>query len=251
MTRATYTTASERREHALQLIRPEGITLQQIAAAMGYANVSNASNIMAALEFAGQAFKCRAKLKDHDRKQSSEVVYFPTQADRDAFMAVHREQIRQLALQRKRDKVYRAEYYAKRNEQRRLARQAGMQQRAAERALREALKVAEAEQRKQRARHEREAKAAEKARARAEAKKTQQRLQAETRAAGKLAKPDNTAKPAPVRVAPAPRNDLPIIIPANVRITRAPSPPDRWAVSNAPSVISSSECRKWAREVTA
>lgn len=233
------------------MLCPEGITLQQIAAAMGYANVSNASNIMAALEFAGQAFKCRAKLKNHERKQSSEVVYFPTQADCDAFMAVHREKIRQLALERKRSKVYRAEYYAKRNEQRRIARQAAVQKKAAERAQREALKLAEAEQRKERARLQREALAAVKERARAEAKKIRERMKAETKAAGKLAalKP---AIPAPVSVsARGPAFVAGDPDTSRARITIAPPVPSRWAANDAAPVVNSAQCRGWAKAVTA
>lgn len=251
MTRATYTTASERREHALRLLRPEGITLQQVATAMGYANVSNASIILASLEFAGQAFKVRAKLKQDTRKQSSEIVYFPTQADLDAFVTAHREAKRLQDLARKKSAGYRTAYYAKRNEQRRIARQESILQKQAERAQREALKLAEAEQRKQRARLDREAKAAQQAREKAEAKKTQQRLKTETKAAGKLAIFKTTAKPAPVRIAITPRHDLPIIIPEGLQIQRAPTPPDRWAVTNPAPIVNASECRTWAKAVTA
>ena len=250
MTRAAYIHATERREHARQLLKPEGVTLQQIATAMGYANVSNASNIMSTLEFAGLAFKCRAKIKTDMRPQASETIYFPTQADLDAFNAAHREAKRLQDIARKKSKGYRTEYYAKRNEQRRLARQARVQAAYAEKAQREALKLAEAEQRKQRARLEREAKAAAKDREKREAESQRRALKAMTKAAGKLGKQKGTASPAPAK----PRGpafvggelDL-----SRARITIAPKPRSRYEVESAPSVISSRECRAWAQAAAA
>ena len=78
-----------------------------------------------------------------------------------------------------------------------------------------------------------------------------QSLKVITKAAGYMAKDGSIAMPAPVRIGAAPRVDLPIIIPEGLQIQRAPTPPDRWAVSNPAPVVSSSECRAWAKAVTA
>lgn len=247
-----YKLGAEMRARILDAVRVKPMPLLELADALNV-HITNLRSTVAVMCSDGDLFTCRARGADREKH---EVWAFADMAQRNAFAAEC--QARTDALQRRYQAEYRERVKATRAEHARRARAQVAERKAAERLARaqaeqkaREIRLAEREIAKQRERHESEAKTAEKARARAEAKKTQQRLKAETRAAGKLAKPDNTARPAPVRVAPAPRNDAPIIIPANVRITRAPSPPDRWAVSTAPSVISSSECRKWAKAVTA
>ncbi len=89
-----------------------------------------------------------------------------------------------------------------------------------------------------------------KQRQRPDASATIKRLKAETKAAGILIERKGTKnakapRPAgPARIAGEP--DI-----SKARITRDPRPRDRFAVDSAPQVVTSSECRPWARGVIA
>lgn len=259
-----YLSAEERRRQALSFLTTEGVPLNQLRDAMGYRSAENAAKIMAQLIFAGMAFSCRSRVNPNSH--GWDTVYFSTEESRDAYVAARRAQMLEKARQRKRDTAYRLPYYLKRNEQRKIARaekaklreerkareaQEKAEQKARMKAEAKALRAAEAELRKQRQRLDREAKAAEKQREKAQAKSQAARLRAQTRAASQLAKVRGTSTPAPVKPSGPAHLAGPAIVPADVKVTRYPTPPDRFAVLKAPSVVSSRECRAWAEAAAA
>lgn len=265
MTRIRFSTEA-RVEQVQALLKPEGTTTRQIADALGIKTAARTSIILAAAGRAGVAFRTFARVSDEFK--TPEQVYFPTAADRDAFRAAYdakmiarrkeREATRGRAKYERRRDVERAVRAALREEAKelreanaiaaRLQREAERSKQAAERLNR----ISERERAKLRARLDREAAAAAKAREKAEALKTKQRLKAETRAAGLLAKPKAGAVAAPVVVKP--KGPAFLSGPADesqAKRISLPTPPGRFAVTEAPSVISSRECRKWAEEVAA
>ena len=250
-----YISAEERRKHALAVLR-DGISLAEVRDALGYAHNENAHRIMDALVYAGQAFPARAKVDPAGGGHAWTTRYFLTAEARDAFVAAKDAAIAERKRARKKVTNASAPYYEKRKAARKAARAERVQARAAEqaaaRAQREALKLAEAEQRKAKARLAREAAEALKKREKAEAKKTTTRLKAETKAAGKIAKPRGTAVAAPSVATPkGPAHIVGELDLSRAKVTRAPTPPDRWAAKQAAPVISSNECRPWAEAVAA
>lgn len=257
---------AEARARIVASVQVQGLPVRRIAEVIG-AHATNVRSVVARLCADGLVFTCRVCASGKGRH---EVWVFGDMAQRDAFhaeckarSAENQRRIRREYLQRNRELH---------NERARMARaraslvKADLRQREAaaraeraKAALQEierqraavAVRRAEREIAKQRERLAREARAAERARAQAEAKKTRERLKAETRAASQMAKASNTARPAPVRIGPALRADGPIIIPEGLVIQRAPTPPDRWAVSNPAPVCNSRDCRAWAKAVTA
>lgn len=268
MTRIHFSTAA-RVEQVSAVLAPKGITTIQIANALGVKSASRMSLILKAAVDAGVAFGTFARVSED--KQTPEMVYFPTAADRDTFRAVYEVEIvkrRKERQSRKARSKYlrnRSKEIAKRSAMRKearelreanaiaeaIARRARQQEQAAAQEQARVLRRAEAEQRKERARLDREAQAAAKQREKAEAATKRKRLQAETRQAGLMAKV-KAAKPAPVVIKP--RGPAFIEGPAdesNAKKFKADTPPDRFAVEKAPSVISSSQCRPWAEAVAA
>jgi hypothetical protein len=250
-----YISAELRRQQALEILR-DGITIAEIRDALGYASNENATRVMDALVYAGQAFHARAKADPESGGRAWTTHYFKTAEARDAYVKAKDKAIAERKSARKKATANRMPYYIKRNAERKAARQARVQEdaakRAAEKAQREALQLAEAEQRKERARLEREAKAAAKQREAASAKSQQARLKAETKAAGLMAQLKSNAKAAPVVIKA--RGPAFVDGPADMsraKITKLPTPPDRFAVTKAPSVISSGACRSWAAAVAA
>lgn len=254
MTRV-YMSADERRQQALSLIPVGGISSKDLCKAMGYAKSENAVRIVDALVFAGMVQSCRTRASDDPTCRAWVTMYFRTIEERDAFKAAREAQRVARTKQRKKDTSARMPYYIKRNAQRKAARaervRARAEEVAAEKAKREAMKLAEAEQRKERQRMDREAKAAAKQREKAEAATQRKRLQAETRQAGLIAKV-KAAKPAPVVVKA--RGPAFLDGPADeskAKVTKLPTPPDRFAVTDAPRVVSSKDSRKWVEAVAA
>lgn len=246
------------RARILAAVREAPTTVKALSQALG-AHITNLRSTVARMGGSGEVFTCRARGEGHE---THEVWVFADMAERDAFHAACEARTQELqrqhqaryrernkALHAERARRARAQVAAKKAEDKARELAARLERAQAEKHA-EDIRRAEREIARQKARQEREAAAAEKDRQRKAAKAAQLRLKAETKAAGKLAKL-KAANPAPVRVTPAPRADLPIIIPANVRITRAPTPPDRWAVSNPAPVISANECRAWAKAATA
>ena len=248
-----YVSADERRQQALSVLR-DGISIAELREALGYAKNENATRVMDALVYAGQAFTARSKCDIDSNSKAWTTLYFRTAEARDAHLQVKNEAIAARTKARKKATACRMPYYIKRNAERKASRadrmKAQAELKAAERAQREAMKLAEAEQRKVRARLDREANGAAKQREKVEAKTQQQRLKAETKAAGQLGKQKGTAsaKPATVRGPAMLPGELDL---SRAKITIAPPPPDRWAATTAPSVISSRESRKWTEAVAA
>lgn len=284
MTRIRFSTAA-RVEQVAAVLTPAGVTTAQIAEALGIKTDSRMSLIMKAAVAAGAAFGTFARVSQD--KQTPEMVYFPTAADRDTFRAAY-EVWREQRAKERRSGTDRARYQRNRGkeiarrsaarkearelrEANRLAaemvrkaereqRQAQRQAKAAEKAealaqaqqrrLEAEIRRAEAEQRKERARLNREAAAAQKQRAMAEAKKTKDRLKAETRAAGALVFKGGTD----VQKVQKPRGpafiDGPLDL-TNAKVKVYETAPTRYAVVDAPRAISSNECRAWARAAAA
>lgn len=249
-----YLSADERRKQALQLITADGISSKQLAAAMGYAKSENAVRIVDALVFAGMVQTCRVRATDDPTTRSWVTMYFQTIEARDAFIARRAEQSAARRRQRKMATAKRMPYYVKRDAQRKEARAAREKEREErkqmERAQAQALRAAEAEQRKLRARLDREAKAAEKAREKAEAKTLRERLRAETKAAGQMTKQRGTASP-PVAKPKGPAHLDGELDLSRAKVTVAPPLPDRWASAKPAAIVSSRECRLWAKKVAA
>ena len=251
MTR-NYLTADERRQQALALLR-DGISINELRDAMGYSKQENATRVMDTLVYAGQAFSARSKVAPESGGRAWTTLYFRTAEARDAHVAMKDHAIAERKKARKKATACRMPYYIKRNAERKAARadrvKAAAEKKAAEKAQRDALKLAEAEQRKQRARLDREAKAAAKQREKAEAKKTQARLKAETKAAGKLEFKAGTTVANAKKPAWA---DIPVNNPNNIEPTKYESKlRDRFAPAEAAPIISSRECRPWAQAVAA
>lgn len=252
MTR-NYLSAEERRQQALALLR-DGISITELRDAMGYSKQENATRVMDTLVYAGHAFSARSKVVPESGDRAWTTLYFRTAEARDAHVAMKDKAIAERKKARKKATACRMPYYIKRNAERKAARadrvKAAAERKSAEKAQRDALRLAEAEQRKQRARLDREAKTAATQRERVEAKTQQQRLKAETNAAGQLGKQKGTAsvKVAPVRGPAMLPGELDL---SRAKITIAPPAPDRWAATTAPAVISARECRKWTEAVAA
>lgn len=252
MTRIRFSTQA-RIEQIAAVLLPSGVTTAQIGAALQLSAAAWLSKVLTAAVNSGHAFRCTARVSES--MKSPENVYFPTAESRDAFMAAY--QVGQMAKRKaywrerafKRQGRDRTAEIAKRSAQRKERREQEEANAVAAALNRRSLSVAEAEQRKERARLDREAKAAKKSRAKAEAKKTQQRLKAQTRAAGALVFKSGTESPKPKKLAfsemPAlnPNNVQPKVIPCQLR--------DRFATTEAPSVVSSRECRRWAEVAAA
>lgn len=249
---------AEARARILATVREKPTTVKALALMLG-AHITNLRSTVARMGSDGDLFTCRARGEGHE---THEVWVFADMAERNAFHAAC--EARTEELQRQYQAQYRERNKALHAERARRARAQAAALKAEVKAREQAARLerakaekhaadirrAEREIAQQKARQEREAAAAEKDRQRKAAKAAQLRLKAETKAAGKLVKL-KPANAAPVRVTTPLRPDLPIVVPAGLQIQRAPTPPDRWAVSNPAPVISSSECRAWAKAVTA
>lgn len=224
------------------LLKPEGTGVKELCDATGM-TPTRVGIVMTAAAAEGAVVHVKA---------GRNAFYFPTLADARAFeerFAAEYEE-RQREIRRRSNRVHQERHgrqrAAKRTEQRRLARLAA----GNEKALARSMRAAEKEIAKARARQEREAAAALKHRERIAAKTQQQRLKAETKAAGALGKQKGTASPtvAPVRGPAMLPGELDL---SRAKITIAPTPPGRWASTDAPSVVSSRESRKWTEAVAA
>jgi multidrug efflux pump subunit AcrA (membrane-fusion protein) len=156
-------------------LRPEGVYLAELIERFGLSQ-PRVSRIMLTAEREGRAFSIRVR---------NSTVYYPTRADMEAG-----KRARDAATAARERLRWRGRYdKMKSSEKAQAARLA--------RAQAQALKAAEAELAKQRARLDREAKAAQKAREKAEAKSQQARLKAETKALSLIAKRKGTKSPEP------------------------------------------------------
>jgi hypothetical protein len=257
--RDNYMFIDDRIEQIRPLLKPEGTPRNAIAAAIGIKTKSCMARIMQIAVAKGEAFLAVARVSQ--TMKTAETVYFPTADARDAFKRSYDEaraaKHKERQAKRSRDSYlrHRGSEVAKRRAaeaaDQRAAQHAGQGQ-ASQRSDSTAMKAAEREQAKRRARLEREAKAAANQREKAEAKKLKDRLKAETKAAGQLAKLKVTAVAAPRVVVPkGPAHIAGELDMSRAKITRAPTPPDRFTVTQAPSVVSSVQCRKWAEAVAA
>lgn len=252
MTRARFSTEA-RMDQVAAVLTPTGITMAEIADALGIQGNSWISVVMSRAVKAGVAFRGQARVSDGIK--SPEVVFFPSAESRDSFMSAYLERQKEKRQAYWRDKAFRRKgrdrsaEIAKRSAKRAEAaeqREANAIARALERRR---IAIAEREQRNLRARLEREAKAAAKQREKAQAKKTKTRLKALTKAAGALVFKKGTETAAAKPKGPAfIAGELDM---SRAKITRGPDLPDRWAVSKVVPVVSSSECRPWAEAVAA
>lgn len=262
MTRQRLSTAA-RVDQVAAILAPDGVTTAQIAGAIGISTESRISAVLKEAVAAGRAFRTTARVSK--TMSQPEAVYFPTAESRDAFAAaylVNKRERRKAAdrerafTRRGRDRTAEiAKRAAKRAEARELreanAIAKAIQKRAQQVELdQRAIRLGEAEQRKERKRLDREAAAAAKAREKAEAVKTKKRLQAETREAGILAKVRGTATLA-VAKPKGPAHIVGELDLSRAKVTVAPRPPERFAANDVPSVVSSAQCRKWAEAVAA
>ncbi|MGQ3051077.1 MAG: hypothetical protein ACT6S0_04770 [Roseateles sp.] len=256
MTRVRFSIAA-RVEQVRAVLRPHGITQAEIGAALAVNATSRMVKILHAAVAAGAAFSTRARVSSVIKVP--EMVFFPTAADRDAFRAVYDVE---MAARKKARDVERAQKKYLRNRSAEVAKRSAA--RAEAREQREAnaiaaaiarrdklcLALAEAEQRQQRARLNQEAREAKKDRAKVEVNKTVRRLKVETKAVAETPmKKGTTVAAGPNSRGPAHLDgelDL-----SQAKITRAPTPPGRYDVDNAPRVVSSGGCRKWAEAVAA
>jgi len=238
MPRDNYMRIDDRIAQIKPLLKPEGTTRKAISDAIGVHTRSALSRIMDLTVAKGAAFATFARVST--TMKTAEMVYFPTAADRDAFRAAYDagKPERDKARQQRRSRESYERHCGKIAAQRKAEREAASAQR-------EALKAAERELANQRKRLDREARAAEKARAKVEAKKQQNRLKAETKAAGRLVFKAGTEVARSKKPTFA---ELPVLNPNGVEPKKIPSNlRDRFAAETAPSVISSNDCREWAK----
>lgn len=205
---------TERMAQILAMLTPEGVTNADIVRAMGFTARARPAALLRELKEQGRVFGFG--LGPHAER------FFSNTVDRDAYAVKLRQEI--------------------------ATRRAEHCRRAQERYRSKSHGVKSPRELKQ------EAADAKRDRAAARAKSTIKRLQAQTRAAGVLPAADVSASPAPVRVSSKPRG--PAFVAgepdmSRARVTIAPPVPDRFAATSAPPVVTSRECRGWAKAVAA
>jgi len=246
-----YMPTAERIEQIKPMLKPTGTTRKAIAEAISIKTKSAMNRIMGLAVASGAAFQVFARVST--TMLTPEMVYFPTAADRDAFVErytlqkAEREKARQAKRSRASYERHRGTIAAKRSAERKAARE----QRDRELAEAKALRAAEREITRQRERLEREAKVAEKAREMVEAKKQKARLRVLTKAAGRMSKIKGTATPPAPPKPKGPAHIVGELDLSRAKVTVAPPPRDRWAVGSVSSVVDSRECRPWAEKVAA
>jgi hypothetical protein len=167
VTRTRYS-IEDRIAQVAKLLTPAGITTTQIAAALGITTCARTSIILVAAIEAGQAFRTFARVSE--TKKTPEMVYFPTEADRDRFREAYdidikaRAKAREARLSRAGYLRNRSPEIAARGAKRAAARALRDAEKAVTASMKEALKLAGAELSKQSKRLAREGKAAERQR---------------------------------------------------------------------------------------